>query len=241
MTTKGRLVSVTQTAYVLALQFDMLPAALRQQAFDRLAKNAESCGHISTGFLGTPYICHILTQYGYHALAVKLLLNDKYPSWLYPVKMGPTTIWERWDGLRPDRSFQTPGMNSFNHYAYGTIVDWLYRVVAGIDIDENAPGYRHIIISPNQVKELGKVQASLLTPLGKVSRLWEPGGGQVNFEVVIPANATATIQIPARGIEKVQEGGRALSDVFPTGNVEIKEGRVIVKAGSGRYKFSILY
>lgn len=241
MTVEGRLVSGTQTAYVLALQFDMMPAALRQQAADRLAKNVESYGHISTGFLGTPYICHVLTQYGYQALAVKLLLNEKYPSWLYPVKMGATTIWERWDGMRPDSSFQTPGMNSFNHYAYGAIGDWLYRVVAGIDVDENAPGYRHIIISPHPVKELGKVQASLLTPLGRVSTLWEPKEGENVFEVEIPANVTATIQIPAGGIDKVKEGGKELLEVFQTGNVELKEGLVIVKTGSGKYRFTILY
>ena len=239
MPPQGRLVSGTQTAYVLALQFDMLPNSLRQQAADRLAQNVESYGHISTGFLGTPYICHILTQYGYHALATKLLLNEKYPSWLYPVKMGATTIWERWDGMRPDSSFQTPGMNSFNHYAYGAIGDWLYRVVAGIDIDENAPGYRHIIISPHPVKELGKVQASLLTPLGKVSAVWQPEAGQVIFEVGIPANATATIQIPAEGMGKVKEGGKALWEVFPAGSVEVREGRVFVRTGSGSYRFTI--
>lgn len=239
MTSEGRLVSSTQTAYVLALQFDMLPANLRQQAADRLAQNVESYGHISTGFLGTPYICHLLTKYGYHSLAVKLLLREKYPSWLYPVTMGATTIWERWDGMKPDSSFQTPGMNSFNHYAYGAIGDWLYRVVAGIDIDESAPGYRHININPHPVKELGKVQASLLTPLGKVSTIWQPGEGETIFEVVIPANATALIQIPASGIDKVREGGKALGEVFAAGSFELKEGRVFIKAGSGYYQFTI--
>jgi Bacterial alpha-L-rhamnosidase. len=117
MTPSGRLVSSTQTAYVLALNFDMLPEHLRPQAAERLAENVKSYGnHLTTGFLGTPYLCHVLTRFGYLDVAYDLLLQETYPSWLYPVKMGATTIWERWDGIRPDSSFQTPTMNSFNHW-----------------------------------------------------------------------------------------------------------------------------
>ncbi|MCU0396007.1 MAG: glycoside hydrolase family 78 protein, partial [Chitinophagaceae bacterium] len=240
MTPTGRLVSSTQTAYVLALQFDMLPPALRQQAAARLAENVESYGHISTGFLGTPYICHVLSKYGYHHLAVKLLLREQYPSWLYPVKMGATTIWERWDGMKPDSSFQTPGMNSFNHYAYGAIGDWLYRVVAGIDTDESAPGYRQVLVKPHPVKELGTVQASLMTPFGKVSSRWQPEEKQTQFEVVIPPNTSASIQIPASAVAQVTEGGKPLASVFPAGSVELKDGRVCVSTGSGTYRFTIV-
>jgi alpha-L-rhamnosidase len=133
VTPSGRLVSGTQTAYVLALQFDMLPENLRAQAAERLAENIKDYdNHLTTGFLGTPYLCHVLSRFGYDTVAYKLLLQDTYPSWLYPVKMGATTIWERWDGKKPDSSFQTPGMNSFNHYAYGAIGDWMYRNIAGI-------------------------------------------------------------------------------------------------------------
>jgi alpha-L-rhamnosidase len=120
VTPNGRLVSSTQTAYVLALQFDMLPEALRKGAAEKLVQNIRSYGtHLTTGFLGTPYLCHVLSRYGYTDVAYDLLLQETYPSWLYPVKMGATTIWERWDGQKPDSTFQTPGMNSFNHYAYG--------------------------------------------------------------------------------------------------------------------------
>ncbi len=134
VTPSGRLVSGTQTAYVLALQFDMLPENLRAQAAQRLAENIKDYdNHLTTGFLGTPYLCHVLSRFGYDSVAYKLLLQDTYPSWLYPVKMGATTIWERWDGQKPDSSFQTPGMNSFNHYAYGAIGDWMYRNITGVD------------------------------------------------------------------------------------------------------------
>ncbi|HEY3403813.1 MAG TPA: family 78 glycoside hydrolase catalytic domain, partial [Ohtaekwangia sp.] len=131
LTPSGRLVSSTQTAYVLALNFDMLPEALRAQAADRLAQNVKDYGnHLTTGFLGTPYLCHVLTRFGHADVAFSLLLQESYPSWLYPVKMGATTIWERWDGIKPDSTFQVPTMNSYNHYAYGAIGDWMYHVVA---------------------------------------------------------------------------------------------------------------
>ncbi|HWH62816.1 MAG TPA: family 78 glycoside hydrolase catalytic domain, partial [Ginsengibacter sp.] len=150
MTPNGRLVSGTQTAYVLALNFDMLPESLRIQAAARLADNVKSYNnHLTTGFLGTPYLCHVLTRFGYDSIAYKLLLQQTYPSWLYPVKMGATTIWERWDGIKPDSTFETPGMNSFNHYSYGAIGDWMYRSMAGIDTYEDGPGYKHIKIKPH--------------------------------------------------------------------------------------------
>ncbi|HKP32298.1 MAG TPA: family 78 glycoside hydrolase catalytic domain, partial [Chitinophagaceae bacterium] len=161
-TSNGRLVSGTQTAYVLALNFDMLPEAQRQQAATRLAENVKSYGnHLTTGFLGTPYLCDVLTRFGHDDVAFKLLMQETYPSWLYPVKMGATTIWERWDGQKPDSTFQTPGMNSFNHYAYGAIGDWMYKDVAGIDTYDDGVGYSHIKIQPHIGGGLTHAEASL--------------------------------------------------------------------------------
>ncbi|RYD92174.1 MAG: alpha-L-rhamnosidase, partial [Sphingobacteriales bacterium] len=143
VTGNGLISSDTQTAYTLALAFDMLPENLRAQAAARLAANIGRYGdHLTTGFLGTPYLCHVLSRFGYADVAYKLLLQETYPSWLYPIKMGATTIWERWNGIKPDGTFETPTMNSFNHYAYGAIGDWMYRVVAGIDTKTEAPGYK---------------------------------------------------------------------------------------------------
>ena len=145
VTPNGRLLSVTQTAYVLALQFDMLPENQRGKIVDELVENIKSYrNHLTTGFLGTPYLCHVLSRFGKTELAYQLLLQETYPSWLYPVKMGATTIWERWDGIKPDGSLQTPAMNSYNHYAYGAIGDWMYRVVTGIDTETDSPGYKKI-------------------------------------------------------------------------------------------------
>ncbi|TAD81729.1 MAG: alpha-L-rhamnosidase [Bacteroidetes bacterium] len=241
LTPSGRLVSGTQTAYVLTLQFDMLPVALRQQAAARLAHSVREYGHLTTGFLGTPYLNHLLTQYGYHHLAARLLLRVQYPSWLYPVTMGATTIWERWDGQKPDSSFQNPGMNSFNHYAYGAIGDWLYKRVAGIDIDANAPGYKNIILKPYPVDTLGKVQASLQTPYGKLTATWYTNADSAYYEVTIPHNATATIHLPAEDALQVFEANKPLFTLVEQAQVKQQEGRVIFALSSGTYHFSFPY
>ena len=135
VTAAGRVGENTQTAYALALQFDLLPEELRAEAARRLAAEVRTRGHLTTGFVGTPYLCHVLSRFGYTDVAYQLLNRQEYPSWLYPVKQGATTIWERWDGQKPDGSFQDAGMNSFNHYAYGAIGEWMYRVVAGLELD----------------------------------------------------------------------------------------------------------
>lgn len=195
VTPNGRLVSGTQTAYVLALNFDILPVHLRAQAAEKLADNVRSYeNHLTTGFLGTPYLCDVLTRFGYAEVAYALLTQETYPSWLYPVKMGATTIWERWDGIRPDSTFQTPGMNSFNHYAYGAIGDWLYRTVAGIR--EAAPGYKKILIAPLPGGHLTSASATLRSPYGVIRSTWKIANGTFRLEVDIPANTTAEVLLP---------------------------------------------
>ncbi len=212
VTPNGRLVSGTQTAYVLALNFDMLPENLRAQAAERLSKNVQDYGdHLTTGFLGTPYLCHVLSRFGYTNVAYKLLLQETYPSWLYPVKMGATTIWERWDGQKPDGTFENPGMNSFNHYSYGAIGDWMYRQVAGIDTYEDDPGYKHIQIKPHVGGNLSYVRADLQTYYGTVSSHWTMVNGQLKLDVQIPANTHADIFIPTGNANSILESGKALT------------------------------
>jgi alpha-L-rhamnosidase len=197
MTETGRLVSSTQTAYVLALQFDMLPEELRASSAESLVNNIKSYGnHLTTGFLGTPYLCHVLTRFGYTNVAYDLLMQQSYPSWLYPVKMGATTIWERWDGIKPDGSFQTPGMNSYNHYAYGAIGDWMYRHMAGINSDPAAPGYKKIRISPKPGGGITHVSGELNTPYGLVSSSWKIENKVFRLDVQVPANTTASVMLP---------------------------------------------
>jgi alpha-L-rhamnosidase len=234
-TSSGRLVSSTQTAYVLALNFDMLPEDQRKQAAERLVENIKAYNtHLTTGFLGTPYLCHVLTRFGYTNVAYELLLQEKYPSWLYPVKMGATTIWERWDGVKPDGSFQVPSMNSYNHYAYGAIGDWMYRVMTGLDTYEDGVGYKHIRIKPNIGGGFTAASSSLQTYYGKLASSWKTSGDNVSMEVTIPANTTATVFIPARNKEAVKEKNGALPE-----DGKMEEGYLVVNLGSGVYQFNI--
>lgn len=239
VTPAGRLVSGTQTAYVLALHFDMLPDALRAQAADRLVENIKSYdNHLSTGFLGTPYLCHVLSRFGKLDMAYKLLLQETYPSWLYPVKRGATTIWERWNGIRTDSSFEPASMNSFNHYAYGAIGDWMYRVVAGLDTDEDGPGYRHIRIEPRIAKGLTEAAASLMTPYGKAMSKWNTANYKLHMEVTIPPNTKATVIIPGM-LENITESGQKLEgrkDIF---SIAKAPGNTVISIGSGNYHFIV--
>jgi len=240
MTPDGRLVSGTQTAYVLALQFDMLPEPLRKQAAERLVKNIQDYNyHLTTGFLGTPYLCHVLSRYNQTDVAYRLLLQDSYPSWLYPVKMGATTIWERWDGIKPDSTFQTPGMNSFNHYAYGAIGDWMYRVVAGIDTYEDGAGYHHSRIAPHPGGKLRSAAADLETGYGKLSSHWEIENDSFRLAIAVPANTTATVYLPVMDNSLITEGGHNLSAVKEIHIEAIEKGYMIVRVGSGNYRFQV--
>jgi len=239
VTPNGLISSDTQTAYVLALQFDMLPQNLRQQAADRLASNIKRYGnHLTTGFLGTPYICRVLSTFGHTDVAYQLLLQDTYPSWLYPVKMGATTIWERWDGIRPDGSFETPTMNSFNHYSYGAIGDWMYRVIAGIDTKSDGPGYKHIIIKPHPGGNFTFASADYETNYGKISSHWKIDSTKFSLDVEIPANTTATVYIPVKDNNAVLENGVAIN-LSKDIKVEVVEGGYLaLDIGSGSYHFS---
>ena len=218
----------------------MLPENLQAQAAERLVTNIQSYNnHLTTGFLGTPYICHVLTRFGYDTVAYKLLLQDTYPSWLYPVKMGATTIWERWDGQKPDSTFENPGMNSFNHYAYGAIGDWMYRVITGIDTYEEEPGYKQIIIKPHPGGNLTYANADLETCYGKVSSHWKKQDGQFQLDIEIPANTTAKIYIPATNKEVIKESGQPIVSVKELKVIGNEGEYMVVEAGSGSYHFTV--
>jgi alpha-L-rhamnosidase len=238
VTPNGSLLSDTQTAYVLALEFDMLPENLRAHATERLVQNiALYRNHLTTGFLGTPYLCHVLSRFGRTDIAYKLLLQDTYPSWLYPIKMGATTIWERWNGLHPDGTPETPTMNSYNHYAYGAIGDWMYRVAAGLDTYEDGTGFKHIRIMPHIGGGLTSVTADLQTYYGKASSSWSIAGGKLTFKVSIPANTRANVFIPATNTETILESDQKLSDNKDIKILKTSDGYAEVSVGSGNYVF----
>ncbi|SDD79579.1 alpha-L-rhamnosidase [Niabella drilacis] len=238
MTPSGRLVSGTQTAYVLALHFDMLPEPLRKQAAERLVENIKSYNnHLTTGFLGTPYLCHVLTRFGYTDMAYTLLLQETYPSWLYPVKMGATTIWERWDGIKPDGSFQAASMNSYNHYAYGAIGDWMYRTMVGLDTEDDGVGYKHIKVKPHIGGDFKNASASLKTYYGTTKAGWEVADGKIMMEVEIPANTRATIYLPVTDAGGVTESGKPLSSIKEIKQLGPEDGYLKIETGSGTYRF----
>ena len=237
VTASGRLSSNTQTAYALALEFGLLPEAQRAEAGARLAANVRTMGHLTTGFLGTPYLTDALTATGNLDEAYRLLLNTKYPSWLYPITQGATTIWERWDGQKPDKSFQDVGMNSFNHYAYGAIGDWMVRTVAGLDLDETVPAYRHLLIAPRPGGGLTSARAELLTPYGSALSGWTIAGGRMRVTVRVPANARATVRLPSATLAAVTESGRAVPTSDGVTSATQSGADVVIAIGSGEYVF----
>jgi alpha-L-rhamnosidase len=196
VTPSGRLVSNTQTAYSLALVFDLLPEKLISIAAKYLADDVSKMGHLTTGFVGTPLLCKTLSAYGYDNFAFMLLKRKDYPSWLYPITQGATTIWERWDGQKPDGTFQSRGMNSFNHYAYGAVGEWLYSYIAGIKLDEQQPGYKHFFLEPHPGGNLTNAVATFYSMYGKIKSSWEIETENFVYNVEIPANTTATVTLP---------------------------------------------
>lgn len=241
VTPNGRLSSDTQTAYALALEFDLLPESMRAEAAARLATDVRRFKHLTTGFLGTPVLCKALSDYGYLDEAYMLLNRKEYPSWLYPVTKGATTIWERWDGEKPDGSFQDVGMNSFNHYAYGAIGAWMYSVVAGIDIDANRPGYKHILIEPRPGGGLSYAKAGVDCVYGHVESGWKIADGKMTLSVEVPPNTTATVRLPGVSLLGVSEGGRPLSGRTEFSGAKQAGSAVIVDVGSGKYEFQSAY
>lgn len=197
ITSTGRMVSETQTGCILALYFDLAEEKYRQRILEALATNiANHKNHLSTGFVGTPYLCHALTENNLHDLAGTIFLKEDYPSWLYSVKKGATTIWERWNSILPNGDFDESGMNSLNHYAYGSIGSWMYRKIAGINQLE--PGYKKIMIKPQFIKGITSVEATFKSVYGEIKSAWSCKDKIIKVDVEIPANTTAVIYLPEK-------------------------------------------
>jgi len=160
-------------------------------------------GHLTTGFVGTPYLCHCLSENGLHELADEIFMKEDFPGWLYAVKKGATTIWERWNSILPNGDFDESGMNSLNHYAYGSIGSWLYEKVAGIRCE--APGYKKIRIEPMLTKGMTEVSAAYESVYGTIKSAWSCKDGKICVDIQIPANTTAVICLPEKE-EEIQAG-----------------------------------
>jgi len=257
----GQLTSNTQTAQVIALHFDLVPEQHKKQVIQELVRLIENKNmHLDTGFVGTPYLCLVLSDNGYADVAYTLLFQNDYPSWLYQVERGATTMWEHWDSIREDGSFWSTAMNSFNHYSYGSIGDFMYRSIAGIDLME--AGYKKSRIAPQPPVNLTSARGKLETPYGALEVQWEIVKEEMQLKVNIPHNTTAVITLP--GVKEPDVLKRTIVAQYPSianppanippelagkmgieGNAEVfcnnGENGLTFTAGSGQYTFQYKY
>ncbi|MFI0353059.1 family 78 glycoside hydrolase catalytic domain [Actinomadura sp. 9N407] len=243
VTSDGRIEGDTQTAYLLALAFDLLPAALVPRAVERLVELVEAEGPgLTTGFLGVGLIAPVLDEHGHADLAHALLRRTEAPSWLHPLRHGATTIWERWDGYTDERGFQAAAMNSFNHYALGSVGEWLYQGVAGLGQAPGSAGYRELLIRPRP-GDLSAASASYESVRGTVRTAWTREGGEFRLQVTVPPGASATILVPTPDPDGVREGGVPLAEApgvqtLGTELISTGPGALRCHVTSGEYRFT---
>jgi alpha-L-rhamnosidase len=222
----GRITGNTQCCYAMALKFELLPDSLRPLAAKYLLEDVQAKDwHLSTGFVGVSYLLPTLTTAGDLDASYRLLFQDTFPSWLFSVKHGATTIWERWDGWTPDKGFQNPGMNSFNHYSLGSVGEWLYDTVAGITWDESQPGYKHILIHPQPGGNLTHAKGTITSIYGPITSDWKITDGTLTLNITIPPGTTATVQVPAKPGSKIET------------NAGPAKTKNVYDIGSGSYTF----
>ena len=224
----------TQTSYLVPLAFLEMPEKLQQQALKHLCENIERNGyHLQTGFIGTPLLCNVLSNFGRSDIAYRLYTQTEYPSWLFPVKQGATTMWERWNSYTIKEGFGEVSMNSFNHYAYGAIEEWIMSHNLGIQRDENRPGYKHILMQPKIDDTFSFVKGGFRSVYGDISSAWEikPSGTEIEF--TIPANTTATFTLPVSSMDnlKLKKGKKGVS------SKSFDDGKAVYELKSGTYKF----
>lgn len=230
VTADGKVKGDTQTAYVLSLSMDLLPDAQREAAADRLVALIKAKDwHLSTGFLGTPRLLPVLTATGHTDVAYRLLQQRSFPSWGYQIDKGSTTMWERWDSIRPDGSFQTPDMNSFNHYAYGSVGEWMYTNIAGISAGR--PGFREIVIRPRPGGDVTSARATFASVYGPVSTQWQQRSSGIDLRCTVPPNTTAEVWVPAGTPESVTHTAAKL--------LREEDGCAVYQVGSGSHRFSV--
>ena len=234
----GRIKGNTQTCYVMALWFDLLPTEKRAAAVRYLVDDIKLRDtHLSTGFVGTSVLMPTLSATGNTPLAYKLLLNDTFPSWGFSIKHGATSIWERWDGWTPEKGFQDPGMNSFAHYSFGAVGRWMFQTVAGIDMAE--PGFGRLVIRPQPADGLSWAKAAYRSIHGRIATAWRTESGKLTLAVTIPANTTATVHLPIADPAAVTEGGRPATHTEGVKLLRSEDGESLFEVGAGEYLFAM--
>jgi alpha-L-rhamnosidase len=238
VTPDGRIAGDTQTAYLLALGFDLLPEKQRPAALAHLERTLKRRNnHLCTGFVGTPLLCPVLTRFGRTDLAYRLLFNEGYPSWFFPIKNGATTMWERWNSWTPDKGFGEVGMNSFNHYAYGAIGEWLYATVGGIS--ELAPGFRRILLRPQPHEKLTHAAATLESPYGRITSKWKRTRATFTWIVEVPPNTQATAVPPGVSLDTVKIDGQPWDQHAGVHGTVLPDNRPALTLLPGRYTFTM--
>ncbi|HET7538016.1 MAG TPA: family 78 glycoside hydrolase catalytic domain, partial [Candidatus Didemnitutus sp.] len=239
ITPDGHVADDVQTSYLLTLAFDLAPVDRRAQIEAYLARTiAEKDYHLGTGFLGTPLLTPVLTEIGRADLAYRVLLQTSYPGWLFTVKNGATTIWERWDSWTPEEGFNKDGMNSFNHYAYGSVVGWFYSDIAGLQPLPEAPGWKKFRIAPVPGGGLTNATASVDTPYGRASSAWKREGDRMRLAVTIPSNTSAEVVFPTHRPETIIATGPG--PAHPIATESAAAGRPRLSLPSGQYEFTFV-
>jgi alpha-L-rhamnosidase len=233
----GRIKGDTQTVYALALAFELIDGENARQAANYLVADIEKRGgHLSTGFIGTRVLMQALSKIGRTDVAFCLLHNESFPSWGFSIKHGATSIWERWDGWTPEKGFQDPGMNSFAHYSFGAVYQWMVENIGGIRSD--GPAYKRITIAPALDPKLSWARTSYRSARGEIATNWMRNDALLTLEVSIPANTTATIYLPAAEPGEIRESGRSLGSTEGVRLLRTDNGRAVIEVGSGRYSFT---
>ncbi|WP_438354333.1 family 78 glycoside hydrolase catalytic domain [Microbacterium sp. CJ88] len=237
VTADGTVRGDSQTAYILTIMNGLIPAGLEGKVADRFVHTLERRSfHLSTGFLGVDGLLPALSAIGRTDIAYRLLQNTDYPSWGYEIGKGATTIWERWNSIMPDGSFGPVDMNSFNHYAYGAVGEWMYRTLAGVSALE--PGFHKVLIAPQPGSGIDWAKYSLKTPYGAVSSSWTSTAGAMKLDIAVPANTTAEVRIPASSRWAVTEAGVPAESAKGVTFVRFENGIAVYTVGSGTYAFA---
>ena len=235
----GRVASGTQTAYALALHLRLLPEGLRPAAANLLAEEVRARGcRLTTGFVGVGYLLPALSEHGYTELAYALLLQRSFPSWRYAMERGATTIWERWDGWTEERGFQSPQMNSFNHYALGSVAEWVYRFMVGIDMAPGAVGFGQLQLRPHPGGGLSYAEGVYRSARGPIASGWRLGGGGITVEVALPPGSTGTVHVVSADPAAARDRDGRLPDEVGRFPGALGVGEAVFRVGPGRHEFS---
>jgi alpha-L-rhamnosidase len=234
----GRIKGDTQTDYVLALAFDLVEGEAARHAAEHLVEGIRSRDwHLSTGFVGTKELMLVLSKIGRSDVAYRLVHNETFPSWGFSIKQGATSVWERWDGWTPEKGFQEPGMNSFAHYSFGAVYQWMVENIGGIQ--SAAPAYKEICFAPEVDPRLTKAAVSYRSARGLITTAWERHRGQLAVQVTVPANTTAVVALPAVSADAIQESGHSLDRARGVRFLRLEAAKAMLGVESGRYDFVV--